>query len=103
MPRMDATTAVLVLGGAGLLMLALSAVMSRRATGTTARLTAIEHRLGLIMDHLGVAEPEPDVADIVERMVAGKKVEAIKLYRQRTGLGLREAKDAVEEIARRRL
>lgn len=102
MPRMDLTTAVLVLGGAGLLMLALSAVMSRRATGTTARLVAIEHRLGLIMDHLGVTEPEPDVADIVERMAAGKKVEAIKLYRQRTGLGLREAKDAVEEIARRR-
>ena len=28
----------------------------------------------------------------------GKKIEAIKIYRERTGYGLKEAKDAVEEI-----
>jgi len=32
-------------------------------------------------------------------MNAGKKIEAIKLYRQATGDGLKEAKDAVEAIA----
>jgi ribosomal protein L7/L12 len=30
----------------------------------------------------------------------GNKIEAIKIYRDATGLGLKEAKDAVEEIAR---
>lgn len=30
----------------------------------------------------------------------GKKIEAIKLYRERTGLGLKEAKDAVEAMQR---
>ncbi len=28
----------------------------------------------------------------------GRKIEAIKLYREATGVGLKEAKDAVEEI-----
>ena len=28
----------------------------------------------------------------------GRKIEAIKLYREMTGLGLKEAKDAVEEL-----
>ena len=31
-------------------------------------------------------------------MNAGKKIEAIKLYRQQTGVGLKEAKDAVEAL-----
>jgi ribosomal protein L7/L12 len=30
----------------------------------------------------------------------GQKIEAIKLYRERTGVGLKEAKDAVEAIQR---
>jgi ribosomal protein L7/L12 len=29
---------------------------------------------------------------------SGNKIEAIKLYREHTGLGLKEAKDAVEEL-----
>jgi ribosomal protein L7/L12 len=33
-------------------------------------------------------------------LAAGDKIAAIKLYRERTGLGLAEAKDAVEAIAR---
>ena len=37
----------------------------------------------------------------VARLVAdGHKIEAVKLYREATGLGLKEAKDAVDEIQR---
>lgn len=32
---------------------------------------------------------------------AGKLIQAIKMYRQRTGVGLREAKRTVEQLARR--
>ena len=35
----------------------------------------------------------------VEKMLlAGKKINAIKLYREQTGVGLKDAKDAVERI-----
>ena len=37
---------------------------------------------------------------IMEQIRAGNKIEAIKLYRQRTGLGLKESKDAVESLQR---
>jgi hypothetical protein len=47
---------------------------------------------------------DPVVTQLVERMVAlcraGKKIEAIKLYRARTGDGLAEAKNAVEDLER---
>ncbi len=45
-----------------------------------------------------VATAGPDDA-VRERLAAGDKIGAIKLYRQQTGLGLKEAKDAVETIA----
>lgn len=32
---------------------------------------------------------------------AGRKIDAIRLYRQATGVGLKDAKDAVEELAAR--
>lgn len=38
--------------------------------------------------------------EIVELLRSGRKIEAIKLHRERTGLGLREAKEAVEALER---
>lgn len=46
--------------------------------------------------------PSPyDVVLLLEHMAAGRKIEAIKLYRQLTEHGLKEAKDAVENITSR--
>jgi ribosomal protein L7/L12 len=55
------------------------------------------------------AEPAPTAsgqpastvsAGVVELVAQGKKINAIKLYRQETGVGLKEAKEAVEEVER---
>jgi ribosomal protein L7/L12 len=43
-----------------------------------------------------VAGNDADLALLVQQ---GQKIPAIKLYRERTGAGLKEAKDAVEAIA----
>ena len=40
--------------------------------------------------------------EIVLLLQGGKKIGAIKLYRERTGVGLKEAKDAVEAVAAQR-
>jgi len=37
---------------------------------------------------------------VVALVQAGKKIQAIKAYRQATGAGLKDAKDAVENIER---
>jgi ribosomal protein L7/L12 len=50
-------------------------------------------------DHLSDAASAAD-PQIVALVQQGKKIEAIKIYRERTGLGLKEAKDAVEQIER---
>ncbi|HEX2128311.1 MAG TPA: ribosomal protein L7/L12 [Solirubrobacterales bacterium] len=52
----------------------------------------------------GVAEPATVVAGedprLIELVQAGKELPAIKLYRELTGQGLKEAKDAVDELKR---
>ncbi|MFD3547548.1 hypothetical protein ACFWUW_18425 [Streptomyces sp. NPDC058655] len=62
-----------------------------------------ERRLGLLLDHLGVAEPEPAGLDGVRALLReGRTIEAIKAYRGATGAGLAEAKAAVEALEARR-
>ena len=81
-------------------------VASRRDQRTSreaARLTAVERKLDVVMKHLGLEEPAPtEDPEVVAHLVKGEFIQAIKVYRERTGAGLAEAKDAVEEIARRR-
>lgn len=42
--------------------------------------------------------PEENAAKIQEALFSGQKILAIKLYREQSGLGLAEAKDAVEKL-----
>jgi ribosomal protein L7/L12 len=38
--------------------------------------------------------------EIVSLLRQGRKIEAVKIYRERTNLGLKEAQDAVEALER---
>ncbi|MFC4045884.1 hypothetical protein ACFO1B_46360 [Dactylosporangium siamense] len=43
------------------------------------RLAVLERKLDLIMDHLGIREPEPDApAVVIQELLAGRKIQAIK-------------------------
>lgn len=44
--------------------------------------------------------PAEKPASVLELLRAGRKIEAIKAYRESTGVGLKEAKDAVEAMER---
>jgi ribosomal protein L7/L12 len=54
-----------------------------------------------VLGQRGSVEPDPALsARALALLGRGQKIEAIKLYRRETGLGLKEAKDAVEAIER---
>ncbi len=44
------------------------------------------------------SDPIDQAERIKEALFQGRKIEAIKLYRQQTGMGLKESKDAVERL-----
>ncbi len=72
------------------------------------KVDALHDKLDLIMNHLGIQQaatplgssphvPSGDgMAEIDALLAQGKKIHAIKRYRELTGSGLKEAKDAVE-------
>jgi ribosomal protein L7/L12 len=82
------------------------------------RLALVERGLGQLFEHLDLAPgdsaasegglwggkdesgaPDPAADPEIQDLVAkGNKVQAIKRYRQLTGLGLAEAKDAIDAI-----
>ena len=70
----------------------------REATGAGLKeakdaVEALDLRGGLPIPHGVGKEVEPEILSLLGR---GEKIRAIKLYREWTGVGLKEAKDAVE-------
>jgi ribosomal protein L7/L12 len=75
----------------------------RQATG--AGLAEAKDAVESLIDGESLPQQVPVEADLERAVVAqleeGRKIPAIKLYREATGAGLKEAKEAVEAIAER--
>ncbi|NLT56108.1 MAG: hypothetical protein GXX79_16460 [Actinomycetales bacterium] len=116
---MDTPTTISVIA----LLVAVVALVTARRTGpgpTTSpldaeRLAVLERQQRVILERLRAVAPaagaiglvgsaagaEPDLPEVLDLLVRGQKIQAVKAYREATGLGLKESKDAVEELARR--
>ena len=81
-----------------LVLLRLIAVEKRMAA-----LSRVDAKLDLLLKHANlVFSPYENLPPgVTEALQRGEKIEAIKLYREATGVGLKEAKDFVEEMQRR--
>ena len=70
------------------------------------RVVRLEAQMEFLFKHLGVSmNADGSVAvdpRIIEALKKNNIIEAIKIYREKTGVGLAEAKSAVEEINRTR-
>ncbi|MFC6061625.1 ribosomal protein L7/L12 [Streptomyces ochraceiscleroticus] len=86
---MSATLVILVL-------LLLNSFSDSRAKRLERRLRETERRLDLLLAHHGIADDRPELAEVDDLLRRDRKIEAIKRYRQLTGAGLAEAKEAVE-------
>ncbi|HYI18937.1 MAG TPA: 50S ribosomal protein L7/L12 [Solirubrobacteraceae bacterium] len=73
------------------------------------RIRRLEQQVDHLYRHLGLA-PLPGAgaggstsadAELLALVDDGKKIHAIKRYRELTGVGLKEASDAVDELERR--
>ena len=69
------------------------------------RIRRLEEQVAHLYAHLGLSPGVDRFAevggggldgDIQQLVTGGRKIQAIKLYRERTGVGLAEAKDAIE-------
>ena len=79
----------------------------------SSRLARLEAKVNFLLARMGINPDDFDVqlrqGAILDPMLRGElltllrrndKIQAIKLYRQRTGVGLKEAKDAMDALER---
>ncbi len=83
-----------------MIILLVTSTVYMRPTGL-GQLRRLERKLDLVMRHLGIEVPDPTTAaglsaEVRQLADEGRKIEAIKVHREQTGLGLKDAKDAVE-------
>ncbi len=76
-----------------------SSATDRRLGRVDRRLARVERKLDAIAEHLGVPVEEPELEEVTALLRQGKKIQAIKAYRDSTGADLKEARDAVERLA----
>lgn len=73
------------------------------------RLNRLEQKVDFLLNELGLAQKaevslpvnNPDnlmLNRIVELLRQNRKIEAIKVYREQTGVGLKEAKDVIDRM-----
>jgi ribosomal protein L7/L12 len=94
---------VVVLLLLGVVVFALFTV-GQRLDAILRQLLLLQRKADLALTHLGI-QPPPEHSPLSERVRElaadpAKKIHAIKLYREETGAGLAEAKDAVEKWMR---
>jgi len=89
-----------ILGFSLLTLLVLFGIGSieNRVSRQDKRMARVEHKLDLVLDHLGLREREPWSDEVDALLREGKKIQAIKVYREATGAGLKEAKEAVDKL-----
>lgn len=71
------------------------------STRDRVRLGRLERKVDLILRHLNIEYVPGNLLSEEVRQLAldpAKKISAIKLHREQTGVGLKEAKEAVEEF-----
>jgi ribosomal protein L7/L12 len=94
---------VVVLLLLGVVVFALVTI-AQRLDAVLHQMRLLQRKADLALTHLGV-QPPPEHSPLSERVKElaadpAKKIHAIKLYREETGAGLAEAKDAVENWMR---
>lgn len=99
---LDTETLLVIL--LGLVSLILLIQLFQKSQSDEARLDRVERKLDAVLKAMNIAAPNPwDVMDESWKALAtqpDRKIEAIKRLREQTGLGLAEAKAAVEDYQR---
>lgn len=99
----DTSWPSLLFGGFGIFLLLVSLLIVLRPRGDGGsnngwQLSRLEKKVDLLLDHYGLKYQEDYLAECRRLVRDGQKIEAIRYYRQHTGAGLKDAKDAIDAL-----
>src|SRR4051794_33360544 len=103
MPLTRETIALFALAIVGLVLLAGLGARLTAAQNRAAALSRVQAKLDLLLRQANVEfDPYANLpAGIAEALQSGQMIKAITLYRQSSGVGLKQAKDFIEAVQRR--
>ena len=78
-------------------IIAVASGLNRGTATQETRLLILERKINLILNHLGIKD-DIQKGTVQELILRGQKIQAIKLYREISGVGLKEAKEAVDQM-----
>jgi len=82
----------------GLFLVVLGSSWTTAGSNNGWRLKRLERKVDLILNHLGLDPNQGVSPQVMELVKAGQKIQAIRMYREQTGAGLKEFKDYVESL-----
>ncbi|TQL67184.1 LSU ribosomal L12P-like protein [Nocardioides albertanoniae] len=90
---------VVALFGLVLVYFAIESSEKKVRSEVSRRIDRLESKVDLLLKQAGLEEPAlPREEEILALARSGKKIQAIKVYREVTGAGLAEAKNEVERL-----
>jgi len=104
---MNAPSEIVAVFGLMMLLVVIAVALAERRLSElqkrVAALSRLDAKLDLLLKHAGIAyDPYRSLPrEVVDAVQRGQKIQAIKHYREATGVGLKEAKDFIEEVQRR--
>ncbi|MFC0167533.1 hypothetical protein ACFFKC_05515 [Pseudoduganella danionis] len=83
------------------LAIAFAFILSHRLQEMNKRCRKLEQQLDVLLQHFGLTAPafplpSPEVAALITQR--DRRIDALRLYRQQTGLGLKEAVEAIDHF-----
>ncbi|MFE6287433.1 hypothetical protein [Streptomyces sp. NPDC057877] len=69
-----------------------------RSSRLDRRIRALDRKVDLLLEHLQIRNDDPQLAEVAALARDGQDVAAIRKYREITGAGLLEAKQAVDRM-----
>jgi ribosomal protein L7/L12 len=86
----------------GLLAVASQSARPKIIERRLARLASMETKLDILLNHFGLQfDPYKNLPNaVVQALRSGEKIQAIRCYREATGVTLRDAKDFIEQVQR---
>ena len=84
-------------------LLALLSFIHQMRSDVSRKLALLDLKLDKVLNHLAIAAESEVPPEVVGLLQAGRKIEAIKVYRQATGASLKESKEAIDDMISKRI
>ncbi len=85
------------------LAMVILALVQQQKADVERKLSQLEQKVDKILSHLGIGTESPVPPEVGGLLQAGRRIEAIKVYRRATGVSVNEAEEVIDRLASKQI